>query len=127
MRELHEAIGARESTPEAREAARRELAKLLGAKSPSSAAGGPGRAPRAAIQPHPAIPSARLELPRPRVDPSGVAKLEVVPPSHAIVNPSTGTVVAPLGSTVIDLRSGTVLEETPSGYVDPRTGRLIPK
>ena len=127
MRELQQVIGARDSTPAERDAARRELAKAL--RSPSAkAAPSEGSAPaRAAIQPYPSIPAPQLKLPTRPVDPSGVARLEVVPPSHAIVNPGTGSVVAPVGNTVIDLRTGSVLQETPSGYVDPRNGRLIPK
>jgi len=126
MRELQEALSARDATPEQREAARRELARLLmrpGAASP--VAPGP---PRAAIQPSPSIAAPVVPSPpAARVDPDDVARLEVTGPSRAIVNPRTGTVVAPIGSTVIDLRSGTVLVETPSGYMDPRTGQLIPK
>jgi len=133
MRELQETLSARDATPEQREAARRELARLLmrpGAASPSAPGKSRGevRPPRAAIQPLPSIAAPVIPSPPPaRVDPDDVARLEVTGPSRAIVNPRTGTVVAPIGSTVIDLRSGTVLVETPSGYMDPRTGQLIPK
>ena len=125
MRELQAEISSKEATPGRREAARQELGKLL--KAPGAAP--PPRSPaRAAVQPQPSIPAPNLAMPvAPRVDPDDVARLEVVGPSRAIVNPATGTLVAPVGSTVIDLRSGTVLVETPSGYVDPRNGRLIPK
>lgn len=132
MRELQVALSARDATPGQREAARRELARMLmGPAAPAPASGdsrGEARPPRAAIQPFPAIPATAVPSPpAARVDPGDVARLEVTGPSRAIVNPRTGSVVAPIGSTVIDLRSGTVLQETPSGYMDPRTGQLIPR
>ena len=125
MRELQAEISAKDSTPAQREAARRELGQLL--KAPGTAA--PQKsAPRAAIQPFPSIAAPGLPLPAPsRVDPDDVAKLEVIVPRRAIVNPATGSVVAPLGSTMIDSRTGRVFIETPSGYMDPVTGRLIPR
>ena len=125
MRELQAEISSKESTPAQREAARRELGKLL--KAPGAAA--PAKAaPRAAIQPFPSIESPSLPLAPPaRVDPEDVAKLEVVAPPRAIVNPSTGAPLMPLGSTMVDTRTGRVLTETPSGYIDPVTGRLIPR
>jgi hypothetical protein len=127
MRELQQVIGARDSTPGERDAARRELGKLPRSSS-AKVAPPEGKAPaRAAIQPFPSIPAPRLGAPPKPVDSSDVAKVEVVPPSRAIVNPSTGSIVAPIGNTVIDLKTGSVLQETPSGYVDPRTGRLIAK
>ena len=123
MRELQAEISSRQATPEQREAARRELGRLL--KSPGAAA--PAKSPpRAAIQPFPSIAAPTVPT-APRVDPDDVAKVEVVGPSRAIVNPATGSVVAPLGSTVVDTRTGRVLTETPSGYLDPVTGRLIPR
>jgi hypothetical protein len=132
MRELQAEIHAKEATPEQREAARRELARLLkspAAKSPASGEGrGEGSQPRAAIQPFPPIVAPALPLPpAPRVDPGDVARLEVVGPSRAIVNPATGAPLMPLGSTMVDTRTGRVLAETPSGFMDPVTGRLIPK
>ena len=125
MRELQAAMASKESTPEQREAARRELGQML--KAPGAAP--PPKAPaRAAVQPFPSIASPAIPTPKaPPVDPDDVAKLEVVGPSRAIVNPSTGAPVMPLGSTVVDTRTGRVLTETPSGYMDPVTGRLIPK
>lgn len=126
MRELQAEMSARESTPAQREAARRELAKLLKAPGAPRESAPPSKLPpRAAIEPFPPIAAPALKPAAP-VDPSGVARLEVVGPSRAIVNPQTGTVVVPLGSAAIDLRSGTWLQETPSGYIDPQ-GRLIPK
>ena len=126
MRELQAEIHAKDATPEQREAARGELGKLL--KSPGAAAPASKSPPRAAIQPFPPIASPRLSLPTaPRVDPDDVARLEVVGPSRAIVNPSTGAPLMPLGSTMVDTHTGRILSETPSGYMDPVTGKLIPK
>jgi hypothetical protein len=126
MRELQAEISSKDATPEQRESARRELGKLL--KSPGAPAPAAKSPPRAAIQPFPPIASPTLPLPpAPRVDPDDVAKLEVVVPPRAIVNPSTGAPVMPLGSTVVDTRTGRILTETPSGYMDPVTGTLIPK
>ena len=128
MRELQEAISARDATPEQREAARRELTGLL--KSPGTAQSTPpAKGPtRANIQPFASVEASVVpSVPAARVDPDDVARLEVTGPSRAIINPRTGSVVAPTGSTVFDLRSGRVLQETPSGYLDPRTGQLIPK
>ena len=130
MQQLREVLMSRDSTPAQRDAARAELARMISspaAKNPS--APGEGKPARAAIQPFPSIPSVELKVPRPAhpVDPADVAKVEVVSPSRAIVNPTTGSVIAPTGHTMIDPRTGSVLQETPSGYIDPRTGRLIPK
>jgi hypothetical protein len=125
MRELQAQIASKDAAPEEREAARRELGQML--KAPGSAP--PPKSPaRAAIQPFPSISAPVVPAAKPpRVDPDDVAKLEVVGPSRAIVNPSTGAPLMPLGSTVVDTRTGRVLTETPSGYMDPVTGRLIPK
>jgi len=128
MSELQAVLSFRDATPEQRAAARRELMRLLRTPSAPDSAPTAKVPPRAAIQPFPSI-AAPFVPPPPaaRVDPDDVARLEVTGPSRAIVNQRSGSVVAPLGSTVIDLRSGTVLVETPSGYMDPRTGQLIPK
>jgi hypothetical protein len=126
MRELQAEISAKESTPERREAARRELGQLL--KAPGAAPPPAKSAPRAAIHPFPPITASSVPPPSiPTVDPADVAKLEVVSPPRAIVNPSTGAPVMPLGSTIVDTRTGRVFIETPSGFMDPVTGRLIPR
>ena len=127
MRELQEALSKKDSTPELREAARRELESLLRAPGAAQSQAPANKLPpRAAIQPFPPIEAPVVKF-GPPVDPSDVARLEVVGPQRAIVNPRTGSTIAPLGSTVIDTRTGRVLQETPSGYLDPRTGQLIPK
>ena len=136
MRELQQAVSKRDSTPEQREAARKELARLLmspAAGSTPSALGetrtpsalGEGRPPpRAAIHPFPSIPAPATP---PRVPTPGVAELEVVTPPKPAVMPDTGAVAIPSGRFLVDPRTGNVLHETAAGYVDPRTGRLVPK
>jgi hypothetical protein len=125
MRELQQVIMSGDSTREQRDAARAELGRMM--MGPATSGPLPHTRPRAAIDPFPPIESPVVKLPAPRADPPDVARLEVVSPSRVIVNPATGGTIAPLGSTVIDTRTGTILQETPSGYLDPRTGRLIPK
>jgi len=140
MRALQQEIVKRDSTPGQRDAARKELARLLmspaarSSPSPSGAHGvergvgerrGEGKRPaRAAIDPYPSIPA---PAPAPRVLMPGVAELEVVSPPKPIVDPRTGAAAAPSPGFAIDPRTGAVLHETPSGYVDPRTGRFVPK
>lgn len=126
MRELQAAIAKRDSTPEQREGARRELARLLmspaAGRSPSPSALGELRlgAPRAAIDPFPSVPP---PAPPPAVPFPGVAELEVVSPPRTIVIPRTGAAVQPSGRFAVDPRTGAVLHETPSGFIDPRTGK----
>ena len=131
MRALQQEIVKRDSTPEERDAARKELGRLLmspAARSSPSPLGerrGEGRRPaRAAIDPYPSIP---VPAPAPRVPMPGVAELEVVSPPKPIVDPRTGAAASPAPGFAIDPRTGAVLHETPSGYIDPRTGRLVPK
>lgn len=128
MRALQQEIVKRDSTPEQRDAARKELARLLmspAARDVASASEeGRKRAPRAAIDPYPSVPA---PAPAPRVPMPGVAELEVVSPPKPIVDPRTGAAAAPAPGFAIDPRTGAVLHETPSGYIDPRTGRLLPK
>ena len=128
MRALQQEMTKRDSTPQQRDAARKELARLLMSPAardvPNVPAEGPKRAPRAAIDPYPSVPA---PAPAPRVPMPGVAELEVVSPSKPIVDPRTGAAAAPAPGFAIDPRTGAVLHETPSGYIDPRTGRLVPK
>ena len=116
MYELQREIVRPDSTPERREAARRELAKLLmrtGAEEPKPAA------PRAAIEPFPPVPAPAAT---PKVPMPGVAELEVVRPPRPMVIPQSGTALAPSGRTAIDPRTGHVLHETAAGFIDPKTG-----
>lgn len=128
MRALQQEIAKRDSTPEQRDTARKELARLLMSPAARDAPSAPGesrkRAPRAAIDPYPSVPAPALA---PRVPMPGVAELEVVSPPKPIVDPRTGAAASPAPGFAIDPRTGAVLHETPSGYIDPRTGRLMPK
>lgn len=124
MRELQGVLGARDSTAAQREAAREELANLLrspaGQSRPHSADEKPARA---AIEPYPGVvrPAAN-----PRASAPGVATMDVVVPPKPIIAPS-GAVAAPSGRFAIDPRTGMVLHEIPGGYVDPRTGQVVPR
>jgi hypothetical protein len=131
MRALQQEIVKRDSTPEQRDAARKELARLLmspaarSSPSPLGEGRGEGKRPaRAAIDPYPSVPA---PAPAPRVPMPGVAELEVVSPPKPIVDPRTGAATSPAPGFAIDPRTGAVLHETPWGYVDPRTGRFVPK
>jgi hypothetical protein len=130
MRELQQALTARDSTPAERERAREELSDLL--KSPAGQARGrtpdekPARAARAAIEPYPSVVAPVNVAPAPP-PPGGVATVEVVVPPKPIVIPKTGAALTPSGRFAIDPRTGSVLHEIPGGYVDPRTGRFSPR
>lgn len=125
MHELQATLSSFDATPEQRAAAREELANLL--KSPAGQARGPTRderPARAAIEPMPRIVRP-AENPRAYAPP--VAHVDVTVPSRPIVVPQSGAIAAPEGRFAIDPRSGTVLHEIPGGYVDPRTGLLVPR
>jgi hypothetical protein len=132
MRELQALIRGPASTMAEREAAREELAGLL--KSPT------GRdrttpeearkvpAARAAIDPYPSVVKPLPPIAATNPPPGGVAHLEVVPaPKPPAMNPRTGAPALPSGRFAIDPTTGGVLHEVPGGYVDPRTGQLIPR
>ena len=133
IRQLQEAIMARDSTPAQREAAREELGSYL--KSPAGQQRGrtvdekPVRAPRAAV-----TDPVHVELvpvtPAAPVPPSGVARLEVIEAPKPIVIPRTGAVAAPTspsGTFAVDPRTGAVMHGAGAGYVDPRTGQFTPR
>lgn len=137
MRELQAAIVKRDSTPEQRDAARKELARLLmspAARASSSPLGEGKPRPRAAIEPFPSVPApaAPLKVPMP-----GVAELEVVRAPKPVVIPQTGVTAAtpylpdgasqPRGNFAIDPRTGNILHGTGAAYIDPRTGQIIPR
>jgi hypothetical protein len=132
MHALQRVIIDPESTMAQREAAREELSGLL--KSPAGQARGrtpdekPPRPARAAIQPFPSVVKP-LAPEAPVVPPSEVARVEVVEPPRPLVNPRTGAVLspaAPQAGFAIDARTGQVLHPVPGGYVNPRTGQVIP-
>jgi hypothetical protein len=130
MRELQSTVADPAASQEERAAAKRELERLM--KSPAGAQrrdDGSKRSPRAAIEPFPSVAremDARMPLPAPPT-----ARLEVItdPPARKpAINPSTGSVVQPTAPGVaVDPRTGHLLHETPAGYVDPRTGQLVPR
>ena len=127
MRELQSVLADPDATAPQREAAREELSSLL--KSPAGQARGrtrDERPPRAAIEPFPSVvPPAPRAVPA--VPPGGVAQVEVVEPPKRFALPPAG--IAPLPATrfAIDPRTGGVLHEVPGGYIDPRTGALVPR
>jgi hypothetical protein len=128
MRELQLVIIGRDSTLEQRERAREELVGLL----KSSAGRERGRTrdekpARAAIDPYPSVVRTLPPLPAPARPPPEVARIEVVVPPKAVLNPQTGSPLAPSGRFAIDPRTGAVLHESGPGFVDPRTGQYVPR
>ena len=127
MRELQQAIMARDSTLAQREAAREELMGLL--KSPAGQdrpMPGEKRPARAAIEPYPSVVAPMTVLPAPP-PPAGVATVEVIVPPKPVMIPQSGAVASPTGRFAIDPRTGNVLHESGGGYVDPRTGQFVPR
>ena len=130
MRDLQAVIVAPTTSKEARAAARLELERLLKSPAGQDRPGAHERnpPPRAAIEPFPSVfKPIEGKLPAPPT-----ARLEVIPDPAPLprpaINPSTGSVVRPSAPGVaIDPRTGHVLHEMPAGYVDPLTGRFIPK
>jgi hypothetical protein len=127
MHELQGVIADPASTGAQRDSARHELSDLL--KSPAGAAKGPTpdekRPARAAIQPFGAI--VKPAPPMSSVPVPGVATLDVIQPPRISIAPHTGAPIVPSAGAAIDARTGHILHETPTGYVDPRTGQFTPK
>jgi hypothetical protein len=125
MRELQAIIGSRESTAAQREAARKELSGLL--RSPAGQARGPTpdeKPARAAIEPLPSmVKPAEGKLP----SAPPLAHVEVVTPSKTLILPSTGIATTPSGGFAVNPRTGAILHEIPGGYIDPRTGQVVPR
>lgn len=130
MLELQQVIGSADSTPGQREAAREELAGLL--KSPAGRTRGrtadekPPRAARAAIDPFPSVVRPARVAPAAPPPAGEVARVEVVVPPRPMVDPRTGSTLLPNGRFAVDPRGG-VLHEIPGGYIDPRTGQVVPR
>ena len=128
MRELQHAIIDPSSTTHERDAARRELSDLL--KSPAGHARPTPqekRPARAAIDPFPGVVKPWERVPAPPVLPAeGVARVEVIEPPKPVIVPQTGRIAVPGGDFAIDPQ-GHVLHPVPGGYVDPRTGQLVPR
>jgi hypothetical protein len=120
---LRRTLGSTTATPEQRQSARDELARLLmnpGARTETAIAPKP---PRAAVDPaRPAKPAVPAAPP--------VATVTPVAPTSRASNPVPdgrgGTVVPPV-RTVIDPKSGAILNDVGSVWFDPVTGRFIPK
>jgi hypothetical protein len=126
MRELQHVIIDPASTLAERNAARHELSSLLRSPAGQSRADEKRtRAPRAAIEPFPSVvkPYERIAPPLP---PEGVARIEVIEPPKPVIIPQTGAPAVPSGGFAID-NHGNVLHPIPGGFVDPRTGRVMPR
>ena len=128
MRDLQSIIANPASTKEERAGARIELERML--KTPGAASRKPtdARPPaRAAIDPFPSV----VKPIEGKLPSAPTARLEVIqdaPLPRPAINPSTGSVVQPSAPGIaVDPRTGHVLQETPAGYIDPRTGRFVPK
>ena len=131
MKALQETLRDPDASPAQREAAREELAALL--KSPAGQARGRTRdekPARAAVAPLPPVAARPREMPKAPPPPaSEVAKLEVVQPAKPpVIDPRTGGTITPMNNGfALDVRTGSVLREVPGGYVDPKTGKFVPK
>ena len=129
MRDLQAKIGDPSSTKEERDAARSELSRLLKGPAASAKPDEAHRPARAAIDSYPSVVKP-IEDRMPPIPAPPTARLEVIPdpPRRPVINPSTGGVIHPTAPGVaVDPRTGALLHETPSGYVDPRSGRYVPK
>jgi hypothetical protein len=121
---LQRTMGDPAVTAAQRMAARDELARLLmhpGAQSDPAAA--PMR-PRAAVD-----AAARLQPPAPARTPIVPAITPVAPPTpapHPVPDGRGGTVV-PGERTAIDPRTGALLIDVGNGWIDPATGRFVPR
>jgi len=124
MHELQHIITDPASTPEQRSAARAELVNLLKSPAGQDRDTTHGRPSRAAIQPLGPIVKPAANPPLPDVP---VAHVEAATAPHPVALPN-GSVAAPTGNGVaIDTRTGTALHEVPGGYIDPKTGKFIPR
>lgn len=128
MKELQQAIANPASSPEQRDAARRELTRLLKSRAARDEVGKEEakRPPRAAIEPFPRIVRP-AEAPTVHVPAPPVAQVDVTVPPKPVVIPSTGSVAVPAPNVAIDPRTGSVLQQVPNGYIDPKTGQFVPR
>lgn len=128
MRDLQATIASPDTSKEERAAARRELERLMKSAAGQDTPSADRKPARAAIDPFPSVVKPIEDrLPGP---PPPTARLEVIPdpPRRPAINPATGGVVQPSApGFAVDPRTGGILHETPAGYVDPRTGRFVPK
>lgn len=132
MEELRQVIMDPSSTLQQRDAARHELSSLLRSPAGQSQADVKAARPaRAAIDPFPSVVKPYDRVPAPPALPAqrheGVAHVEVVEPPKPIVIPQTGQIAAPTGNFIIDPQ-GHIYHPLPGGgYVDPRTGAIVPR
>jgi hypothetical protein len=119
---LRRTLGDPAATAAERQAAREELVRLLMHPSRAGAPVAP-MPPRAAIDPSLPLKPATPALPAtPVITP-------VAPPVRA-PNPvpdGKGGTVAPTGKTAVDPKTGATLIDTGNGWLDPATGRFVPK
>ncbi len=118
--ELQAVMSARDSTPAQREAAREALARLL--RHPDAAEPEELPAVRAAIAPFPPIPAPAPALQARTA--TLVAAPRAIPPLSL---PIFGLALPPAGRVVIDPATGALFRDTGLGFIDPATGRRIPK
>jgi hypothetical protein len=132
MQELQHVIIDPASSVERRDAARHELSALLRSPAGQSQADvRPAHPARAAIEPFPSVVKPYDRVPTPPALPpapqEGVARVEIVEPPKPIVIPQTGQVAVPSGNFVIDPQ-GRIYHPLPGGgYIDPRTGAIVPR
>lgn len=132
MQELQHVIIDPASNAAQREAARHELSSLLRSPAGQSQADvPPSRPARAAIDPFPSVVKPYDRVPTPPALPAqpqeGVAHIEVVEPPKPVIIPQTGQVATPSGNFLIDPQ-GNVYHPLPGGgYVNPRTGQVVPR
>jgi len=132
MKALQARIADPGTSKEERAAARAQLERLM--KSPAGAdkkTADEARKPaRAAIEPFPSVVKPRTAQPERFGPPPPTAHVEVIDPPRkpVVVDPQTGSLIQPTAPGVaVDSRTGHILQETPGAYIDPRTGRIIPK
>ena len=129
MRDLQARIADPSTSKEDRAAARRELELLMKSPAAGDKPDATRKPARAAIDPFPSVVKP-IEERMPPVPAPPTARLEVIPdpPRTPVIDPSTGRVIHPsTPGLAVDPRTGAVLHETPSGFVNPRSGRFTPK
>ena len=137
MRELQQVIARPESTATDRHAAREELGRMLMRDERTLPPA--KRAARAAIDPLPSVVKPVNVAPAPPPPPgASVARIEVIEPAKPVVDPRSGSAVAPITPVLpspapthpgfaVDPRTGNTLHPSGNGFVDPRTGAFVPR
>ena len=130
MRELQQVIVDPSASVQQRDAARLELSGLLSSPAGQSRAEArPSKPARAAIDPFPSVvkPFERVPTPPALPPPEGVARIEVLEPPRPVIIPRTGQPALPTGNSFLIDPQGHVYHPIPGGYVDPRTGQVVPR